>query len=224
MNFRSVRALVRFIMRLIADLEIVGAEKLPPGNLLLAANHLGFLDTAVLLAALDRQDIILVIAEKYRNHPLFGLMGRSVDAVWLNRNEADFSALRAVLARMKKGGLMVIAPEGTRSRSGALQQGKMGVAYLALKSGYPIVPVTLTGTEDARVVENLKHFRKSRIRAVAGEPIIVSPATGSARADALRQATDEVMCRLALQLPESQRGFYAAHSRLIQLLAEKRTS
>ncbi len=222
MKYKTLRSIIRFLMKLIADVEIVGLEKLPQGNALLAANHLGRLDTAVLLYAIDREDIIIAVAEKYRNHPLFGAMGRAVDAVWLNRFEADFSALREILARMKKGGLMVIAPEGTRSKTEALQQGKMGAAFLAAKSGYPMITVSLTGTEDRAVVENLKRFRRFKIRAVAGDPFTIEIPKGSGREQAMREATDEIMCRLAVDLPEKYRGVYADHPRLKQLLATKK--
>jgi 1-acyl-sn-glycerol-3-phosphate acyltransferase len=221
MKYRTLRSIMRFLLRLIADVEIVGLEKLPQGNVLLAANHLGRLDTAVMLYAIDREDIIIAVAEKYKNHPFFGAMGRAVDAVWLNRFEADFSALREILARMKKGGLMVIAPEGTRSKTEALQMGKMGAAFLAAKSGYPVLPVALTGTEDRLVLENLKRFRRSKIRAVAGDPFMVEIPKGSGREQALREATDEIMCRLAAELPGKYRGVYAEHPRLRELLKTK---
>jgi 1-acyl-sn-glycerol-3-phosphate acyltransferase len=221
MKYKTLRSLVRFVMNLIADVELVGMEKLPAGNVLLAANHLGRLDTAILLYAIDREDIIIAIAEKYKNHPLFGAMGRAVDAVWLNRFEADFSALREILARMKKGGLMVIAPEGTRSKTQALQQGKMGAAFLAAKSGYPVITVSLTGTEDRGVLANLKRFRRSKIRAVAGDPFTIQIPKGGGREQAMCQATEEIMCRLAVELPEKYRGVYAEHPRLKELLAKK---
>jgi 1-acyl-sn-glycerol-3-phosphate acyltransferase len=148
-------------------------------------------------------------------------MGRAVDAVWLNRFEADFSALREILARMQKGGLMVIAPEGTRSKTEALQEGKMGVAFLASKSGYPVIPISLTGTEDRSIVANLKRFRRSKIRAVAGESFTVEIPKGKGREQVMRQATDEIMCRIAAELPEKYRGFYADYPRLKELLAIK---
>ena len=160
MNYRTLRSIVRFFMRLIADIEIHGIEKLPEGNVIVAANHLGRLDTAALLCVLDREDIIMPVAEKYRDHPLFGAIGRAVNAIWLNRFDADYSALRQILGRMKQGGLLVIAPEGTRSKTEALQPGKMGVAFLASKSGDPVLPVAVTGTEDRLILEKLKHFRR----------------------------------------------------------------
>jgi 1-acyl-sn-glycerol-3-phosphate acyltransferase len=221
MKHKTLRFFIRFVMNLIADVELVGMDKLPQGNVLLAANHLGRLDTAVLLYAIDRDDIIMAVAEKYKDHPLFGAIGRAVDAIWLNRFEADFAALREILARMQKGGLMVIAPEGTRSKTEALQEGKMGVAFLASKSGYPVLTVSLTGTEDRVVVANLKRFRRSKIRAVAGEPFTIEIPKGKGREQAMRQATDEIMCQIAKELPEKYRGFYAEHPRLKELLANK---
>jgi 1-acyl-sn-glycerol-3-phosphate acyltransferase len=218
MKYKTLRSIIRFVMNIIADVEIVGMENLPQGNVLLAANHLGRLDTAILLYAIDREDIIIAIAEKYKNHPLFGAMGRAVDAVWLNRFEADFSALREILVRMKKGGMMVIAPEGTRSKTEALQEGKMGVAFLASKSGYPVLPIALSGTEDRAVMSNLKRFRRSKIRAVAGELFTIEIPKGKGREQAMREATDEIMCQIGAILPEKYRGVYTDHPRLKELL------
>ncbi len=218
MKYKTLRSIVRFIMNIIADVEVVGLDNLPQGNFMIAANHLGRLDTAVLLYAIDREDIIMAVAEKYKNHPLFGAIGRAVNAIWLNRFEADFSALREILARMQQGGLMVIAPEGTRSKSEALQEGKMGVAFLASKSGFPVMPIALTGTEDRGVIANLKRFRRSKIKAVAGDLFTVVIPKGKGREEAMRNATDEIMCRIAAKLPESYRGFYKDFPRVEELL------
>jgi len=205
-------------MRLIADIEVKGMEKLPDGNVIVAANHLGRLDTAALLCILDREDIIMPVAEKYRDHPFYGAIGRAVNAVWLNRFDADYAALREILERMKKGGLLVIAPEGTRSKTESLQQGKMGVAFLAGKSGYPVLPVAVTGTEDRLILENLKHFRRSRITATAADPMYIEIPKGKGREESMRRATDEIMRRIAVLLPEKYRGVYTHHPRLKELL------
>lgn len=218
MKYKTIRSIVRFIMNIIADVEVVGLEKLPQGNVILAANHLGRLDTAVLIYALERDDLIMAVAEKYKDHPIFGAIGRSVNAIWLNRFEADFAALREILARMQKGGLMVIAPEGTRSKTEMLQEGKMGVAFLASKSGFPVMPIALTGTEDRGVIENLKRFRRSKIKAVAGELFYIEIPKGKGREEAMRNATDEIMCQIAAKLPESYRGFYKDYPRVEELL------
>ena len=207
-------------MKIITRIEVHGLEKIPAGNVIIAANHLGRLDTAVLLCVLDREDIIMAIAEKYKDHPFFGAIGRAVNGIWLNRFEADFSAMRQILERMKQGGLLVIAPEGTRSKTEALQQGKMGVAFLASKSGYPVLPVAVIGTEDHSIVENLKHFRRSKIVVKAGDLFNIEIPKGNGREEAMRKATDEIMCRIGAMLPEKYRGVYAEHPCLKELLTQ----
>lgn len=218
MKYSTLRSIVRFIMKLITDIEVHGIETLPAGNVIVAANHLGRLDTAVLLCIIDREDLIMPVAEKYKDHPLYGAIGRAANAIWLNRFEADYSALRQILERMKQGGMLVIAPEGTRSKTEALQEGKMGVAFLAGKSGYPVLPVALTGTEDRGIVRNLKRFRRSKITVTAGEIMTIELPAGKGREQSMRAATDEIMCRIASILPESYRGVYADHPRLKELL------
>ncbi|NJN80794.1 MAG: 1-acyl-sn-glycerol-3-phosphate acyltransferase [Anaerolineales bacterium] len=218
MKFKTLRSIVRFVMNIIADIEVEGLENIPQGNILAASNHLGRLDTAALLCVVDREDIIMAVAEKYKNHFLFGAIGRAVNAIWLNRFEADFAALREILNRMQKGGLMVIAPEGTRSKTASLQEGKMGVAFLASKSGYPVVPVALTGTEDAGVIANLKKFRKSKIKIKVGKPLKIQISAGKGREEAMQKVTEEIMCQIAFMLPESYRGVYKDHPRTEELL------
>jgi len=217
MKFKTLRSIVRFLMKMITDIEVHGAEKMPEGNFIAAANHLGRLDTAALLCVIDREDIIMPVAEKYKKHPLFGAIGRAANAIWLNRFEADYSALREILARMKQGGMLVIAPEGTRSKTEALQEAKLGVAFLASKSGYPVLPVAVTGTEDRGIVENLKRFRRSKITVRAGEQFYIQVPHGKGREEAMRQATDEIMCQIGALLPEKYRGVYADHPRLKEL-------
>ena len=218
MNYKTLRSIVRFIMKIIAQIEVHGLEKLPRGNVIVAANHLGRLDSAVLFCLLDREDIIMAIAEKYKDHPLFGAIGRASNAIWLNRFEADFSALRQILERMKQGGLFVIAPEGTRSKTEAMQKGKPGVVFLASKSGYPVLPVAITGTEDRGVAENLKHFRRSKIVVRAGELMQIEIPKGTGREEAMQKTTDEIMCQIGAMLPEKYRGVYAEHPRLKELI------
>ena len=219
MKFKTLRSIVRFIMKIIADIEVHGVEKVPEGNFIAAANHLGRLDTAALLCVIDREDIIMPVAEKYKNHPIFGAIGRAANAIWLNRFEADYSALREILVRMEKGGMLVIAPEGTRSKTEALQEAKLGVAFLASKSGYPVLPVSVTGTEDRTVLENLKRFRRSKIIVRAGDVFKIEIPKGRGREQAMHEATDEIMCRIGALLPEKYRGVYADHPRLKELLA-----
>ena len=125
-----------------------------------------------------------------------------------------------MITLMENGKCLVIAPEGTRSRVGSLIEGKPGVAYLAARSGFPVVPAVITGTEDKAILANLKRLRKSDITLTAGEPFIVPPLPNKDRNAALQKYTDEIMCRMAALLPARYRGVYAEHPRLKELLAQ----
>ncbi|HEY3313233.1 MAG TPA: lysophospholipid acyltransferase family protein [Anaerolineales bacterium] len=214
------RAFVRFVLFFIARVEIRGYDNVPAeGGFILAANHLGRLDSAMLYYAIKREDIIMPVAEKYKTHWLFGPLVRALGGFFINRFDADLQAIREVLKRLKKGGVFVIAPEGTRSKVEALQEAREGAAYFACKTGVPVIPVALTGTEDRLVLDNLKHFRRSHIIVRAGVPFTLPSLKGQQNAETLNAATDEIMCRIGAMLPEKYRGYYADHPRLRELLA-----
>jgi 1-acyl-sn-glycerol-3-phosphate acyltransferase len=215
-----LRFLLRIIIAIIARVEVIGAENLPPGGFIIASNHLGRVDSALIFYIFDRRDLILPIAEKYQHHPFFGPLGETLGGIWLDRFNPDIHAVRQMMNRLKKGGVLFIAPEGTRSKTEALQRGKPGVSFLAEKAGVPILPAALIGTEDRVILDNLKHFRRSHIIVKAGKPFKLEPTKGKERTQALQDETDEIMCRIAAMLPEKYRGVYAEHPRLKELLKE----
>jgi 1-acyl-sn-glycerol-3-phosphate acyltransferase len=215
LNF--LRWIIRLVINLIARVEIEHFENIPTeGGFVIATNHLGRLDVALLFYVLTG-DYILMIAEKYEHHWLFGPIGNAMNGIWMDRFNADVGAVRKVLNRMKAGGILAIAPEGTRSKTETMAKGKPGVAYLALKAGLPIVPVGLVGTEDRVVVERLKHFKKSEIKIIIGTPFTLPPIQRKNREEILQQYTDEIMCQIGALLPEKYRGVYADHPRLKEL-------
>jgi 1-acyl-sn-glycerol-3-phosphate acyltransferase len=128
--------------------------------------------------------------------------------------------MREAMKRLKKGGILVMAPEGTRSPTGALIEGRAGSGYLAAKTGVPIVPVGVTGSEDKVVFPRLRHFRRAIIVARVGKPFTLPPLKGEGREAAMQRDTDEIMCRIAALLPPACRGVYTDHPRLKELLAE----
>lgn len=218
---KFIRWIIRFIINLIARVDIQGYENLPTeGGYIIATNHLGRLDVVLLFYALEG-NFILPVAEKYEHHWLYGPIGNAIGAIWLDRFNADVASVREILARLRAGGILVIAPEGTRSKAEAMNEGKPGVAYLAMKAGVPIAPAALAGTEDRVVLNNLKHFKKSEVKIVMDPAFVLPPIKGRDRDAALKQYTDEIMCRIGVQLPEKYRGVYADHPRLKELLAQK---
>jgi len=103
-----------------------------------------------------------------------------------------------------------------------LIEGKPGTALLALRTGVPIVPVAITGTEDS--VHQLRSFKRPYITVEYGKPIYPPALDRTNREGQLDQLTTEVMCQIAAMLPEKYHGFYRGHPRLLQILAEKQAS
>ena len=219
MGYQLARFIIYTIVRLTCRIEVKGLELLPKsGSYIAAANHLGRLDAALVYYFLDRPDVILLVAEKYRDNPLTAWFARQLNGIYIDRFNADFVAVREVMKRLKNGGVLVMAPEGTRSPTEALQPGNPGAAYLAAKAGVPIYPVGATGTEDRKVWANLKRLRRNRVTGRVGQPFTLPPLKGLDRDDALQQYTDEIMCRIAALLPPEYRGVYADHPRLREIL------
>ena len=216
------RWLVRVVINLIANVEVHGKENLPKdGSFVIATNHLGLMDGTLPFFALDRWDMFIPVAEKWEKNPLLKWLGRYFNFIFIDRFNPDLKAMRKIIGLMEKGNLLIIAPEGTRSRVGSLIEGKPGVSYLASKLNRPIVPVALVGTEDQVLINNLKHFRRSQILVRAGLPFNLPRLPRENRDAALKQFTDEIMCHIAAMLPDKYRGVYADHPRLKELLANQ---
>ena len=200
---------------------MVGYEHIPEtGGAIVATNHLGRLDGMLGVLLTDRHDFILMIAEKYQRNWFWNWAGKKVNAIWLNRYEADFLAMREVYRRLKQGQILGIAPEGTRSASETMAEGKPGAAYLAAKTGLPIIPVGVYGTEDRIVKQELTRLKRLDIHIRIGEPFYLAPMDRKHREEYLQQSTEEIMCQIAALLPVKYRGFYADYPRVQELIAE----
>jgi 1-acyl-sn-glycerol-3-phosphate acyltransferase len=222
MMLRILRFLIRILLKLIARIKIQGKENVPAaGGMILASNHIGILDIVMVYFAIDRTDLFIPVAEKWEKIGWIRWLGNQLNFLFIDRFNPDLKAIRKMIALMEDGKCLVIAPEGTRSRVGSLIEGKPGVAYLAARSGFPVVPVAITGTEDKVVLANLKRLRKSDITLTGGKPFTVPPLSTTGRDTELQKYTDEIMCRIAALLPERYRGVYAKHPRLKEILAER---
>jgi len=218
---RVLRFLIRILLKLIARFEIRGKENIPlTGGMVIASNHIGILDIIMVYFVIDRTDLFIPVAEKWEKIGWIKWLGEQLNFLFVDRYNPDLKALRKMIALMEEGKCLVIAPEGTRSRVGSLIEGKPGVAYLAARSGFPVIPVAITGTEDEVVLANVKHFTKSNITLTGGKQFSVPPLPKANRDVALQKSTDEIMCQIAALLPEKYRGVYAKHPRLKELLSQ----
>lgn len=218
MFLKSIRLITRFILRLIARVELIDFDRVPQTEtIIVVTNHLGQLDAMLGYILIDRTDVIMMVAEKYEKVALWRWVGNKLGVIWINRFEADIHALRETTRRLKQGGILAVAPEGTRSPTESLQEGKPGAAFLASKANVPLIPVVLWGSEDRVVKERLRRFRRLAITVRAGEPFSLPPMDRRNRDSYLAQQTEEIMCRIAVLLPEKYRGVYADHPRLREL-------
>jgi 1-acyl-sn-glycerol-3-phosphate acyltransferase len=202
MLYLLTRAVLGPVARLIYRPVIEGRENIPrTGALLLASNHLSFIDSFVIPLVAPRRVVFLAKSEYFTGHGIGGLCTRwlftAVGAIPVQRGSlgAAQEALESALEVLKDGLAFAVYPEGTRSRDGRLYRGRTGVAWLALTAGCPVVPVALSGTQDIQPVGS----RIPRIRRVTvrfGKPLDFSRLRDAKPAPARREATDAIMAAI----------------------------
>ncbi len=211
-DWRNRRRFIRFLLntagRLLMKVDKVeGMENVPPfGSAIIMINHIGFVDPIVVLNVLERDIVPLTKREVYLD-PIIGVFPKIWGAIPVKRGEVDRDALRRAFAVLDAGEILLVAPEGTRNPQ--LQRGKEGIAYIASRSGTPIVPATLEHTEAfptfwfvARPNEPGAHVR-------FGKPFRFRVDTDRPDRELMRKMTDEALYVLAEMLPLHRRGVYA---------------
>lgn len=210
-----VRRVLRWLIdniawRFLAKIDRVeGLENLPAtGPAVLMINHIAFIDPIVVLGNLPRNVVPMAKVEVYR-YPIWGIFPWLWDVIPVRRGSGDRQALEKALAVLAAGQIVLVAPEGTRHP--ALGEGKEGVAFLAHKSGAPVIPVAIDGTQSYPYPFPPKARPGAVVR--LGKPFRFKPVHGRIPREYLRRMTDEAMYRLAAMLPEHRRGVYADLSR-----------
>lgn len=215
-----LKLIIKGLFNLLTRVVVIGMENVPEqGGCIIAVNHMSRIDPPLVYVLLKRRDVSGLAADKYKKNPFFRMIIESINGIWINREEVDFGALREAINYLKKGGILGIAPEGTRSRTGKMIAAKTGIAYLADKARVPVIPTAISGTD--RAMHQLFHFKRPQLRVELAEPIQLPPLKRENRDQGLRQNTDEIMCRIAAMLPPQNRGVYAHHPRLNELLENK---
>jgi 1-acyl-sn-glycerol-3-phosphate acyltransferase len=191
------RAFLAPLARLLFRPRIIGKQHVPrSGAVLIASNHLSFIDSVVITLVAPRSVSFLAKSEYFTGTGLKGLVSRlfftGIGAIAVERSagQAAQDALNSGLAVLERGDAFAIYPEGTRSRDGRLYRGRTGVAWLALTSGATVIPVALTGTENIQPPGS-RRIRLARVTVEFGAsvPIAGSAASGKDR----RNVTDDIM-------------------------------
>jgi 1-acyl-sn-glycerol-3-phosphate acyltransferase len=200
--YEIARWLVILVVAIIIRLSLSGLNNVPgKGPFILTPNHLAWADIPLIALHVHRK-VVYMAKEEYFSGKMAWLI-RFFGAFPVKRGEADRQALHAAEEQLKQGNVLGIFPEGTRSRSHTLAKGHAGMAMIALRTGVPVVPVAIWGSEKV-----LKEFRP-RVTIRYGEPVILKPKGIKITREDIDEATDQVMCRIASMLPPEYRGFYA---------------
>ncbi len=197
----AARLAVRFVTRA----TFTGLENLPArGPALLVFNHLGDADAPIILAAL-RSPAEAIGKIELHNDGWVGMVGRAYGVIWVHRGSPDRKAIRAALDGLNECRIIAMAPEARESLTGVLEEGTEGAAFLAVRSGAPIVPIALTGTENKFIFER-KWFQRAPITVTVGKPFRIQEQ--AERAEMIRAGTRQIMEAIARLLPKEYRGKY----------------
>jgi len=203
---RALRVAAAAGFKLLGRIETEGLENIPRvGPCLLAVNHLSMADGPLIVPLLKRRAIPVVNGRLNQNRVLHWFLSDMGQAIYVTRNQINEESLEHALAVLRAGGMLILAPEGTRSKTGGLLRGKTGVAWLATQIDVPVVPLAAWGQEKWR--ERGKHWGRIPIHVRAGAPLrfpqgIPSPETR-------HRYTDRIMLEIAALLPPEYRGVYA---------------
>jgi 1-acyl-sn-glycerol-3-phosphate acyltransferase len=215
MLYEAMHAVVPPVARAVWRPVVEGIENVPAtGPVILASNHLSFVDSVVIPVVAPRKVVFLAKAEYFTAPGVKGRLSKAwfsgLGMVPVSREDtrSAIDSLETALEVLRRGEAFGLYPEGTRSRDGRLYRGRTGVAHLAMVSGAPIVPVGLEGTDRLQPVgSRLPRLAKVVVR--FGEPIKAgSEYDGMPTGRARRELTDRVMSAIQELSGQEPAGVY----------------
>lgn len=205
---REGRILLRCLFRALTRLEVRGLEGVPlGGSLLVAFNHLAHLDGPLIVAFIPREVEGIALSDLYEV-PVTGQLLRLYGTIPVHRDEFDRAVLQRALEVLAEEKALALAPEARMSVTGALERARHGVAYLALRSSAPVLPVALTGTE--LIPGALTRLQRAPVTLTVGQVYHPPPRTQdpALRRVQVEEVTEAIMLRIAALLPPEYRGEY----------------
>ena len=195
--------------------SVIGLDQVPAtGPVILASNHLSFVDSVVIPIVVPRKVVFLAKSDYFEGTGVKGTLTRwwfqGIGMLPVDRDDkkAALASLDTALEVLGRGEAFGIYPEGTRSRDGRIYRGRTGVAHLALTAGCPVVPVGLTGTQDIQPV-GAKRPRLAKVSIEFGEPLdFTNRYAGVPLGRARREVTDEIMSAIQRLSGQEPAGVY----------------
>jgi 1-acyl-sn-glycerol-3-phosphate acyltransferase len=204
---------IRTLFNILGHVKIVGQENIPLGKpYVIAMNHISIFDPPLVVCFWPEQPEVIGAAhvfEKKGEGTILSLYG----VIPVHRGDYDRVLLEKILAILKMGRTLVIAPEGGRSHQPAMQRAMPGIGYIIEHAQVPVVPVGLMGTTDD-FWQRSKRGEKPHLEMHIGKPIYFPPMNekGVARREARQKNADLIMRHIAGLLPEEYHGVYAGQA------------
>ncbi len=207
-TYHLVNFTFKRITRILCRVDDSQWHKVPAqGPLLLAVNHVNFMEVPVMYLHLLPRPVTAFVKAKNWEKPFLRWLFELWGAIPLHRGEADMAAVRAGLAALEAGKILTVAPEGTRTGNGRLIRGHPGIVLMALKADAPILPVAYYGSE--QFWDNIRRLRRTDFKVRVGRPFRLNPGGAHVNKAMRQQMADEIMFQIARLLPPEYRGYYA---------------
>lgn len=206
----------------------VGADKVPSeGPVILASNHLSFVDSIFLPLAIDRDMVFLAKSEYFTGKGFRGWLSRwfmkGTGMLPIDRSggKASEASLNTGLKVLSEGKVLGIYPEGTRSPDGKLYRGRTGIARMVLEAGVPVIPVAMIDTEKVMPIGS-KWPKIRRVGLIFGDPLDFSRFAGLEEDRfILRAVTDEIIYELAGLSGQQYEDIYASSKRETRVIGRR---
>jgi len=212
---RIVNAILRGLFRLFFKINVDEFAKMPhEGPFIIFANHTSALDGPLMYVFMRPRNMVAMAKKELWNNIITRFIMNLWNSIPVDRENMERQTLESCFAILDKGDILAIAPEGTRSKDGSLQEGKEGVAFIAYRKKVPMVPIVTIGLENFK--QNIKKLKRTKVTIKIGEPFEIT-AQGRLNAESRKQLIDEIMMKLVELLPPSLHGYYAGKNIEYQL-------
>lgn len=216
---RIVNSLLRGIFRILFKVDTSPLKGvMQEGPAIIISNHTSNFEGPLLYVFMQPRPLMALAKKELWDNRVTRYAMKMWESIAVDRENMSRQTLEECFNALDAKNILAIAPEGTRSSDGKLQQGKGGVAFIAHKKDVPLIPIATLGFENFS--KNIKRLKRTPIKIAVGAPFEIKQKGGRLDAQKREDLIDEIMLRLALLMPPEQRGYYADKEGVFELTTE----